>query len=65
MFLSYNRFKSASKEDINVLCQEVLEIGFDNGIVDYVNFHAAGSMRKAMKLIHTIEQRAKSLGSRQ
>ncbi|GAB1468135.1 hypothetical protein MASR2M64_08410 [Candidatus Cloacimonadota bacterium] len=38
------------------LCSEVLEIKFHPDIVDYVHFHSCGNVRKAMKLIRSVEE---------
>lgn len=56
----FYEFAPVTKPDIALLCKEVLEVKTQADIVDYVHFHACGSMRKAMKLFHTIEQTAKA-----
>jgi replication-associated recombination protein RarA len=56
----FYEFAPVTKPDIAQLCKEVLEVKTQPDIVDYVHFHACGSMRKAMKLLHTIEQTAKA-----
>jgi len=56
----FYEFAPVTKPDIALLCKEVLEVKTHTDIVDYVHFHACGSMRKAMKLLHTIEQTARA-----
>jgi replication-associated recombination protein RarA len=56
----FYEFVPVTKPDITLLCKEVLEVKTQPDIADYVHFHACGSMRKAMKLLHTIEQTAKA-----
>lgn len=58
----FYEFAPVVKADIELLCREVLEVSYRPDVVDYVHFHACGSMRKAMKLLHTIEQTAKAKG---
>lgn len=43
------------KKDIAQLCSEILEIKFHPNIVEYVRFHSCGNVRKAMKLIRSVE----------
>jgi len=52
----FYEFQELTKKDIAQLCSEVLEIKFHPDIVDYVHFHSCGNVRKAMKLIHSVEE---------
>lgn len=57
---AFYEFQPLSKADARLLCQNVLEINHKADIIDYVHFNACGSLRKAVKLLHTIEQVAKA-----
>jgi replication-associated recombination protein RarA len=52
----FYEFQDLPKKDIAELCSEVLEIKFHSDIVDYVHFHSCGNVRKAMKLIRSVEE---------
>ena len=52
----FYEFQDLPKNDIAQLCSEVLEIKFQPDIVEYVHFHSCGNVRKAMKLIHSVEE---------
>jgi len=52
----FYEFQDLPKRDIAQLCIEVLEIKFHPDIVDYVHFHSCGNVRKAMKLIRSVEE---------
>jgi replication-associated recombination protein RarA len=58
----FYEFTPVTRADIALLCKEVLEVNFAPDIVEYVHFHACGNLRKAMKIIHTIEQTAQTRG---
>jgi Cdc6-like AAA superfamily ATPase len=53
-------FTPVTRADISLLCKEVLEVKLSPDIVEYIDFHACGNLRKAMKIIHTIEQIAQA-----
>jgi len=52
----FYEFQDLPKRDIAQLCSEILEIKFHPDIVDYVHFHSCGNVRKAMKLIRSVEE---------
>jgi len=52
----FYEFQDLSKKDIAHLCSEILEIKYQPDIVDYVHFHSCGNVRKAMKLIRSVEE---------
>jgi len=52
----FYEFQDLPKKDIAQLCSEILEIKFHPDIVDYVHFHSCGNVRKAMKLIRSVEE---------
>jgi len=52
----FYEFQDVSKKDIAQLCNEILEIKFNQDVIDYIHFHSCGNLRKAMKLIHSVEE---------
>lgn len=52
----FYEFQDLPKKDIAQLCCEIMEIKFQPDIVDYVHFHSCGNVRKAMKLIRSVEE---------
>jgi Cdc6-like AAA superfamily ATPase len=52
----FYEFQDVSKKDIAQLCHEILEIKFSPDVIDYIHFHSCGNLRKAMKLIHSVEE---------
>ena len=52
----FYEFQDVSKKDIAQLCSEILEIKISPDVTDYIHFHSCGNLRKAMKLIHSVEE---------
>ncbi len=52
---SFYEFKSVSRKDIRILAREVLEVEVTERIVDIIHESAKGNLRKAMKMMHSIE----------
>ena len=52
----FYEFKAVTKKDVGQLCRDILEVPFAPDVVDYVHFNSCGNLRKAMKLIHTVEE---------
>jgi replication-associated recombination protein RarA len=52
----FYEFQDVSKKDITQLCHEILEIKFSQDVIDYIHFHSCSNLRKAMKLIHSVEE---------
>jgi replication-associated recombination protein RarA len=52
----FYEFQSLAKQDIAQLCKEILEVPFSPEVIDYIHFHSCGNLRKAMKLIHSVEE---------
>jgi replication-associated recombination protein RarA len=58
----FYEFTPVNRADISLLCKEIMEVAYAPEVVEYVHFHACGNLRKAMKIIHTIEQAAQVKG---
>lgn len=52
---SFYEFKPVSRKDIKILAKEVLEVEVTEKIVDLIHESAKGNLRKAMKMMHSIE----------
>ncbi len=52
---SFYEFKPVSRKDIKILAKEVLDVEVTEKIVDLIHESAKGNLRKAMKMMHSIE----------
>jgi replication-associated recombination protein RarA len=52
----FYEFQPVIKKDITNLIKEISEMNADQNLIDYVDFHACGNLRKAMKILYSIEQ---------
>ncbi len=52
----FYEFTPVTKKDIGQICKDILEVPFAPDVIDYIHFHSTGNLRKAMKLIHYVEQ---------
>ncbi|MDP3113249.1 MAG: AAA family ATPase [Candidatus Cloacimonadaceae bacterium] len=52
---SFYEFKQVDRKDIKLLAKEVLEVEVTEAIVDRIHTAAKGNLRKAMKMMHSIE----------
>jgi replication-associated recombination protein RarA len=52
----FYEFQPVIKKDITHLIKEISEMDADQNLIDYVDFHACGNLRKAMKILYSIEQ---------
>jgi len=52
---SFYEFKPVSRKDIKILAKEVLDVEVTEKIVDLIHDSAKGNLRKAMKMMHSIE----------
>ena len=52
---SFYEFKPVNRKDIKILAKEVLDVEVTEKIVDLIHESAKGNLRKAMKMMHSIE----------
>lgn len=52
---SFYEFKPVCRKDIKILAKEVLDVEVTEKIVDLIHESAKGNLRKAMKMMHSIE----------
>ena len=57
---SFYEFQPVSKADIKLMAEQMLEIESNPVLVNYIHFNCCGNLRKAMKVMHILEQNAKS-----
>jgi Holliday junction resolvasome RuvABC ATP-dependent DNA helicase subunit len=55
----FYEFETISKNDIQLLTQEMMNCPCPESLVNYIHFNAAGNLRKAIKIMHMIELRSK------
>jgi len=54
----YYEFQPATKQDLAILTQEILDVKVNPDVVEHIHFHSCGNLRKAMKMIFGMEQSA-------
>lgn len=55
---SFYEFQPVSKADIKLMAEQMLEVEVNDQLVNYIHFNCCGNLRKAMKVMHILEQNA-------
>lgn len=55
---SFLEFQPVSKADIKIMAEQMLEVEVNDQLVNYIHFNCCGNLRKAMKVMHILEQNA-------
>jgi replication-associated recombination protein RarA len=55
---SFYEFQPVSKSDIKIMAEQMLEVEVNDSLVNYIHFNCCGNLRKAMKVMHILEQNA-------
>lgn len=55
----FYEFTPVTQRDVRNLCRELIEIPFEPGVADFIHFHSAGNLRKAMKIMYEIDNTIK------
>jgi Cdc6-like AAA superfamily ATPase len=55
---SFYEFQPVSKADIKLIAEQMLEVPSNDILINYIHFNCCGNLRKAMKMMHILEQNA-------
>lgn len=55
---SFLEFQPVSKADVKQMAEQMLEVEVNDQLVNYIHFNCCGNLRKAMKVMHILEQNA-------